>query len=110
MSIGDRVKSVRIALGMGQTEFAEILDTYQSNVVNIEKNRTSLSDKAYQALADRYNVNLNYLLTGSGSMFQSEANEVESWELRVFQYGDEKGVINLDNPHGITFDIRKRHK
>ncbi len=69
---GDRVKHIREALRLTQSEFAETFGTSRQFLNNVEGNRATFSDTKLVELQDAHNINLNYLLNGIGQMFLDE--------------------------------------
>ena len=66
---GQRIKKIRQALDLSQEKFGEIFEIGKQFVSLLEKDKTQLNnDKLVKLLLD-YNVNINYLLGGFGSMF-----------------------------------------
>lgn len=66
---GQRIKKIRQALDLSQEEFGKIFDISKQYISLLEKDQTQLNnDKLVKLLFD-YNVNLNYVIGGVGSMF-----------------------------------------
>lgn len=66
---GQRIKKIRQELNLSQEEFGKIFDIGKQFISLLEKDKTQLNnDKLVKLLFD-YNVNINYLLGGIGSMF-----------------------------------------
>ena len=73
-SQGQRIRLLRIALGMSQEDFGNIFGISKQYVYGLEKDKNVLSnDKLVKLLVD-YNVNINYLLSGIGNMFLHNSN------------------------------------
>lgn len=66
---GKRLKRIRHSLGLSQDELAEKLDYEKSTISNAECERTRLSNHLIVSLVKNFNVNVEYLLEGSGEMF-----------------------------------------
>jgi len=64
--------ALRKAKKITQTELANLLNCKQPTIHDYEKGRVSPNVPTIQLIATTYNVNLNWLLTGNGSMFLSE--------------------------------------
>lgn len=69
MNYNKNLQKVLIELNINQTEMAKILGISRQQLNNVVNGRSSLTDKNLLTLLKDYNVNANYLLNGSGSMF-----------------------------------------
>ena len=69
ITTGARLKRIRHSLGLSQDELAEKLDYEKSTISNAECGRTRLSNHLIIALVKNFDVNVEYLLEGSGEMF-----------------------------------------
>lgn len=69
MTINDRVRAVRLALHMNQTEFGEIFGITQSGVSAIEQKVRNMSERNLHMLCDKFCVNEDYLRYGTEPMF-----------------------------------------
>lgn len=70
MDISLRVKKLRNEKKLSQTEFAAALGTTQATISRYEKGDRQPEADFLAKLTTIYNVNLSWLLTGTGSMFQ----------------------------------------
>lgn len=66
IDVGNRVKKLRLQLGLSQDEFAEILGFSQNNISRYEKGK-GLSIEFIQILHKKYNIDTHYLITGIAS-------------------------------------------
>jgi transcriptional regulator with XRE-family HTH domain len=69
MGLGKRLRTVRERLGMTQKEFANFLNVGIATVQRYEREERAPSGEFLKLLLDKCNVNINWLLTGEGSMF-----------------------------------------
>jgi len=69
MNIGERLILLRKTLGINQSDLALVLGCTQANISQYEKNGAIMSAKYLIPLRNAYNVNLEWLLLGVGSMF-----------------------------------------
>jgi transcriptional regulator with XRE-family HTH domain len=74
--LGDRLKQVRLAKDLTQQAFAESLDTSASYISDIEAGKTAPGSKFLTTFLRKFNINLNWLLTGEGEMFLDESKKV----------------------------------
>ena len=66
---GMRIKKIRQALNLSQDDFGAIFEISKQFVSLLEKDKTFLNNEKLVKLLLDYNVNINYLLGGIGSMF-----------------------------------------
>lgn len=69
--LGERIKLVRNALKLKQVEMAKTLKLNPSAISQIESGRTNPSLETITELGNHYNVDLHWLITGEGQMFNS---------------------------------------
>jgi SOS-response transcriptional repressor LexA len=74
MKNSDRLKIIRETIGVSQTEFARVLDVAPSFISGIERDKKDVSRELLQKLLEKYQININWLLSGSGMMFLNENN------------------------------------
>jgi transcriptional regulator with XRE-family HTH domain len=72
-----RLKEVRKALGLNQTEFAKHLGITQTAYSMIESGNRPLADKYIKVICSAFNVSETWFLTGDGEMFVSSPYEKE---------------------------------
>jgi SOS-response transcriptional repressor LexA len=68
---GQRLRSVRKALGLSQVEFSATLKVNASAISQMETDRIKPSLETLLLLAKTHKVNLHWLITGSGQMFEN---------------------------------------
>jgi SOS-response transcriptional repressor LexA len=69
MEIGDRLREIRKALGITQSELAQQNNITQSAVAGYETGKRELPIGFAQWIAERHNISMDWLLTGKGEMF-----------------------------------------
>lgn len=79
----DRVKEIRKALGMNQTEFAKRLGLTQTAFSMIESGKRPLSDKHIKVICSEFGISENWIRSGTGEMFLSSPYEKEF--LNIFE-------------------------
>ncbi len=72
--IGENLKSIRVKEGMSQATFATQFEMTQTTYSQYETGKRSVPDEFKQQLADKYNINLHWLITGNGSMYNTSSN------------------------------------
>ena len=66
---GTNLRDVRAKLGLSQAEIAKTIGMQQAQYSTYERGDNKPSVDVLEKLVDRHNININYLLTGKGSMF-----------------------------------------
>ena len=77
-----RIKEIRNALGLTQTEFGERIGFSRPMVANLEgAGRAEIKEHTIHLLCKEYNVNKDWLLTGEGEMFieLSRKDKIMAW-------------------------------
>lgn len=72
MTLIDRFKMIRNTLGLTQKEFGKALNKTYIMIQNYEKGRRNITDGILLNLQDIFNVNIEWMRTGEGSMFLDE--------------------------------------
>jgi transcriptional regulator with XRE-family HTH domain len=67
--IGERIKEVRKALGINQTDFAARLGSVQNTITGYETGRRVPSNQVIASICREFRVNEEWLRTGAGEMF-----------------------------------------
>lgn len=67
--IGERMKAIREETGLSQRLFGDKLGIAQTTYANYESNKAKVPDDIKQTLASMLQVNLHWLITGEGSMY-----------------------------------------
>ena len=70
-SIGKRFKSVRKVLNMSQEEFASSLGITKQAISNVEHSKSLPSTAIMNKMLLNFDVNLNYLISEVGDMFNN---------------------------------------
>lgn len=65
----ERIKLVRIDLGLSQKEFGERIGISRDMIANIENDRVEVKPLLMQHLCDVFHVNSDWLRTGEGDVF-----------------------------------------
>lgn len=68
--MGERIKDLRIALGLTQKEFAEKLGTPRNNISSYEIGARRPSEAMIFSIIRTFNVNETWLRSGEGEMFR----------------------------------------
>jgi transcriptional regulator with XRE-family HTH domain len=80
-SIKERIKAVRAALKLSQRDFAKGIYISQSLCAAIELDERKINNRHIQLIANKYNVNKDWILTGKGEMFSASPPDVKLEQL-----------------------------
>lgn len=114
--IGERIKKVRASKNLTQQAFAESLDITQGFLSKIEKGGFPPAKVLLLAISYSYGININWLLTGEGSMYREEKKEVmegkESSDILAGIVSGEKDILKslieqLERIYAIGEDTEK---
>lgn len=85
MSINERIKTLRKALKLTQTEFGERVAIAQGHLTNIETGKREVTDKNVKIICLEFNVSENWLRNGEGDMFNnlSREDEIVIWASKL---------------------------
>lgn len=72
MEIYQRFKEIRKVLKMTQTEFGKHLGKTMRAIQNYESGERNISNDIIMILNEKFNINIHWLYTGTGSMFFQE--------------------------------------
>jgi transcriptional regulator with XRE-family HTH domain len=76
-TIGTRFAALRKELNLSQGKFSIELNITQQTYSLIEKDRRPPNVKILQLIAEKFNVNLNWLVLGYGDMFRGFIENIE---------------------------------
>lgn len=89
--MNERIRELRKALNLNQTEFGERIGTKQSTIAGYENGSRQPIDAVITAICREFDVNEEWLRTGSGPMFKEVDTEARfaEWAGRVLSGTDE---------------------
>ena len=90
MTIGKRLKELKIALKVTSATLAEKLEIPVRTIGSYERDEAQPGVKFLNALIEHYRVNINWLITGKGMMFLSQKAETD-----LSYIADLKSKLNL---------------
>lgn len=85
MEIKDRVKEVRIAIGLSQVKFAKRIAVAASFISEIEGGVREINERAIRLIIAEFNVNEIWLRTGQGVVFQEDVSAKVSEAMTMFK-------------------------
>ena len=75
--MGERVKELRKVLGLSGEKFGEKIGVTRSAISDIERGRNGLTEQNILAICREFNVNEEWLRTGTGEMFKDMSLDEE---------------------------------
>lgn len=89
-ALGQRFKEVRLTLDLTLKQLAAELDKSYNYISDIERGKAkNPGPDIFIKLLRKYNVNLNYLFTGTGTMFMDTRYQTEARPLDEFDFDDD---------------------
>lgn len=77
MTIGERLKNLRKALGLTQQEFSDKLKVSRSNIATYEVGKNNPAEAVINLICREFNVSEAWLRTGEGEMFVERTRDDE---------------------------------
>lgn len=77
MTIGERIKKVRKAIGLTQQDFADKIGIKRNSLANYEIGRNTPLDAILVSICREFDVNETWLRTGEGEMFIPQSRDEE---------------------------------
>lgn len=75
MTIGERIKQVRMANGLSQEKFGAKIKIKGPSVSTIESGKSNASDQTISLICKEFGVSESWLRTGEGQMEEPEAED-----------------------------------
>lgn len=101
----ERVKELRKELGLSGEKFGEKLGVKRSAISDIETGRNNLTDQMLKAICREFNVNEEWLRSGTGAMFVEDSDSIIDKILSEMPLDDLSQTILRAY---IEMDVRKR--
>lgn len=104
-----RLKELRKKLKMTQKEFGEKIGLTNAAISDIEKGKTTLTERNQNLICEKFNVNKEWIEKGTGDMFRPELPEDKfSRILSEIEESDDKYVRNFLEIYCQLDDIGKK--
>ena len=98
-----RIREIRNYLGLTQTEFGKRIGLSRPMVANLEgEGRAEIKDHVIHLICKEFNVNEEWLRSGSGEMFKQKTVTEELVELTDKLLSEEPTIENPDAPEFLT--------
>lgn len=109
MSIKERLRMVIEAQGMSIKAFAESVDTPLRTLHNYLSGEREPSSEFLSKIAEKFNINLNWLLLNKGEIYMNDGKDVslsseETMLLNQYRSVSESGKRILTNTSQAIFD------
>ena len=81
MTIGERIKEIRVSQGLNQGEFAEAIGLKRSAISAMETSLRGTTPQTIQSICRMYGVNEEWLRNGTGPMYLElePTQKIEKW-------------------------------
>lgn len=73
MSINQRLKELRISLGLNQKAFGEKIGLKQGAISKLEQEGSTVVDQNKHIICDKFHISMHWLETGEGSIYATES-------------------------------------
>lgn len=94
--MNSRIKELRLALGLNQTDFGKRIGITQSAVAGYEKGIRIPRDSIIYSICREFNVSEEWLRTGEGDMFLSLDDDQEFYDIMAsLQIGEDPLVMKI---------------
>lgn len=106
MSVGNRVKTVRKALGISQEKFGNQIGISKVAISDIENEKTSLTERNARSICREFNIDYFWLTEGTGEMFIEFPNVAIDMIINDYKL-DETDRILIETYLNASADERK---
>ena len=92
--MNERIKLIRLELGLSQEKFGKPIFLKKSGLSLIENGKNAVTEQVIRAICREYNVNETWLRTGEGEMFlKSNRDELlAEFTINMLAHNDEEYV------------------
>jgi len=108
-SVHERIKEVRLKLGISQVDFSKRIFFSKSLYGEIEIGNRKVNDRVIQLVSTQFNVNKEWLKTGTGEMFSSPPPDMRLEKL-IEIYNELDGTLRdcLIEQSGILLKLQRK--
>jgi transcriptional regulator with XRE-family HTH domain len=105
----ERIKEIRLKLGISQVEFSKRIFFSKSLYGEIEIGNRKVNDRIIQLISSQFNVNKEWIKTGKGEMFSSPPPDIRLEKL-IEIYNQLDGSLRdcLVEQSGILLKLQKQ--
>lgn len=84
--MNERLKELRKKIGVTQQEFADKLGLKRNTVATYEIGKATPSDRVISDICSKYNVNEDWIRSGTGDMFRKPSDEIGYYVEDLLEY------------------------
>lgn len=84
--MNERLKKLRKIIGVTQQEFADKLGLKRNTVATYEIGKATPSDRVISDICSKYNVNEDWIRSGTGDMFRKPSDEIGYYVEDLLEY------------------------
>jgi transcriptional regulator with XRE-family HTH domain len=107
-TVNDRIKKIRIMLGLAQNEFAKQIFISKSYYGDIELGNQAANDRIIHLVSVQFNINKEWLKTGEGEIFNGAPPDLKLGRLiEIYNSLDEQLQEYLLQQSDLLLKIQK---
>ena len=92
----NRIKEIRQKIFVSQSNMEDCLSLSRNTLSAYERGKAFFKPHTLQLLSSKYNVNINWLLTGKGNMLLSDDDSINNDEL-IKQLQEKINQLEIEN-------------
>ena len=92
IKVGNRLREIRAYFNLRQNDMVRDVSFGRGNYSRIEKGEVMVGLEMMHMLYQKYNISLDWLLTGKGNMFRSKSDDIN-----ISDIGDSSVLLDLVN-------------
>lgn len=85
MTINQRIKELRLELGLSQAKFAKAISISNGYIAGIELGNRNVNERIIKLISSTFNVSQEWLQSGDGSMFLEKPNQLAEIAYSTFK-------------------------
>lgn len=85
MTTNQRIKEVRLKLGLSQAKFAKAISISNGYIAGIELGNRNVNDRLIKLISITFNVREEWLRSGEGDMFNEQPNQLAELATTTFK-------------------------
>ena len=85
MTVNQRIKELRLKLGLSQAKFAKAISISNGYIAGLELGNRHVNDRLIKLICITFDVREDWLKTGTGSIFNEEPNQLADRAYSTFK-------------------------